>query len=198
MKNPKIKKLQKFKYAKIIRSTVCSLINKCKLRSECQCVELASTQGQHKMPSRQHNGPLWEVAIYYVIEWAFNQHVYHCTGIGSHSGFIKSLIDPNPLSGSLNKCKLRSECQCVELASTQGQHKMPSRQHNGPLWEVAIYYVIEWAFNQHVHHCTGIGSHSGFIKSLIDPNPLSGSLEKKFYPGTWIPFIELRFEVNYL
>ena len=58
MKNPKIKNLQKFKYAKIIRSTVCSLIIKCKLRSECQCVEFASTQGQQKMPSQQHNGPL--------------------------------------------------------------------------------------------------------------------------------------------
>ena len=70
------------------------------------------------------------------------------------------------------------------LSATLARH-----WNNVPLWQAAFYYINEWAFNRHVHHCTGIGPHSGCIKSRIHPDSLHCRdwQKRKIYPGIWIP-----------
>ena len=45
------------------------------------------------------------------------------------------------------------------------------------VWQLSVI-IQEWLFNRHVHHCTNIDPHSGYIQFRIDPDPLSGSAKK--------------------
>ena len=62
-------------------------------------------------------------------------------------------------------------------------------QYNDLLWEATgntmlhcegrlSFQLDEWAINRHVNNCTDTGPHSGFTKSLIKLDPLSGSAKK--------------------